>query len=1488
MLNNERVQQWITQKAVHFLSNELESNVSVENARFELFNKVTLHKVIIDDRQGDTLLIADEISTKFMPLHFLRNQFIFQQLRLTNLSLYLKNDVETGNNFDFFLALFKSKNKNKSKNILFEFKSIQLVNCNIAYTSNKKEHLADNLFDVNNIGVKNLNSRLSIDYFNNDSLSITLQDMNFVEKSGLTVKDFSAQIRGNNKELNINNLNLVLPKTDISTSSLYFNYEKLKNGGNIVDDLFFKIGLKSSEISLGDFAAFLPKLKPISKTFTISGAINGNISNLDCPALVVNYGKKSNLEGNFKFTGLPKLDQTYVSTRISNLYVLKTDFVSFITDLKGSQFAIPKELNAVETVIFTGEMNGYIANDLKATGNLQTNLGNASINMSAKRMYNEKNSFTYSGEVQTTKFRLGKFLDSKDIGDISFNLSLNGEKESKKSPVFDVKGLVAYFQYNNYTYKNIKLDGHYDENKFNGSIDLNDENGNIFINGLLDFSAELPFYDLTARVKNFQPGKMLLTQKYPDMILSFNCNINAKGNRLDNIVGNIFLDSLDIKNNEQVLFVDKFELISEVSENLSSIVISSNFINGVIEGKYNLSTFVSSIRYVASQYLPALNSGSNKALGKQTDNNFDFDLKINNLDSISNLLDLKWATSSDINIFGYYDDQTRKFRVRGIVPFLEYNEKTRLSDIDLVFENPDKAINFGIDFKYEKWNSPSVFNFSMSASAENDSLLTYLQWGNNDSIKYGGNFYAVTHFATNKNEKLMTVTDIFPSEFTLADTLWTIQQSTVIYEPGKVSINNFGLGNDNQNLKINGIASKNSSDKINLTFKNVRLGILEQLVNMSSVALDGYITGAVNVEDIFNIPIIEADLKVEEFSFNQSYWGNLNWLLKWNSSEDRLSSQMTVMDNNKQIVDLSGYIYPKNNIGLDLNIIASDLQISFLQPFLENVLQNIDGRVSTNSLRMIGPLVKPLFDGNVFLKDASIEIDYLKAKFSFSDSLKITPSSFSFKDITIYDPEKHTGKVSGNIEHDSYKNFKFQINGNFNNLLALNTQASSDANFYGKAYGTGNISLNGNSQNTTIDVGVRTEPNTRIVIPLSSYMTATESSFITYINRPVAAAVTADTTTQTHRPFIRRERAQQTKSTMTVNLQIEANDNAEIMLITDPSSGDMIRARGNGNIKLVADGASGLTIFGNYVLESGTYNFTLQNIIPKDFKIKEGSSIRWSGPPYSPEINIVAYYTVTASLLDLFDETELSSFGLGRSTVQINCLLQLSGELTSPNIKFDFELPSNDAELERRIRSVINTDEMMTRQMLYLLAFNRFLRPDYLRNNAGTSSEFSSLVSSTLSAQLNHWLSQIDDNLSMSVNYRDDTQTGLAGRSAGVGVGYEMFNNRLIFSGNVGYREDALSTSNFVGDFDLEYKLNRSGKLRAKAYSHSNDEFYLRNTTTQGVGIIYREDFNNFGQLMRDYWNKIFGKNKDKNQKKKKDKKTQQTDQEKQASENAE
>ena len=158
---------------------------------------------------------------------------------------------------------------------------------------------------------------------------------------------------------------------------------------------------------------------------------------------------------------------------------------------------------------------------------------------------------------------------------------------------------------------------------------------------------------------------------------------------------------------------------------------------------------------------------------------------------------------------------------------------------------------------------------------------------------------------------------------------------------------------------------------------------------------------------------------------------------------------------------------------------------------------------------------------------------------------------------------------------------------------------------------------------------------------------------------------------------------------------------------------------------------------------------------------------------------------------------------------------------------------------------------MMNRQIIYLLALNRFYTPEYMASTT-KGNELVSVASSTISSQLSNLLGQISDNWNIAPTFRSD-RGDFSDVEVDVALSSRLLNNRLLFNGNFGYRDNSMNTSQFVGDFDLEYLLDRGGMWRLKAYNRYNDQnYYLRTApTTQGVGVVLKRDFNSFFSFLR-------------------------------------
>jgi hypothetical protein len=269
-------------------------------------------------------------------------------------------------------------------------------------------------------------------------------------------------------------------------------------------------------------------------------------------------------------------------------------------------------------------------------------------------------------------------------------------------------------------------------------------------------------------------------------------------------------------------------------------------------------------------------------------------------------------------------------------------------------------------------------------------------------------------------------------------------------------------------------------------------------------------------------------------------------------------------------------------------------------------------------------------------------------------------------------------------------------------------------------------------------------------------------------------------------------------------------------------------------------------MIGDFVISEGTYLFTLQNVINKLFTVEKGSTVQWIGDPMAPQLNINAVYSTKTSLKPLVGNS-MQGVDLARA-VPVNCYIKLTGELMSPTVNFDVNVPQAAPEIQAIVKSALNDQQAIATQMFWLLAANTFSAED-------TGAMGASLSATTgfelLSNQLSNWLS--GDNYNIVLRYRPRTE--LTGDEVDFGFSKSWLDNRLIIEVEGGYLSDASkqatqNASNFVAEGFITWLIDPDGAFRVKGFTQTIDR-YGENQGLQesGIGVYYSESFNTFKEL---------------------------------------
>ncbi len=1455
------------------LSDLLNTRVTIGRINIGLLNRIIIDDVLLDDQDEQEMLKVTRLSAKFDIMPFFKGKISISSVQLFGFNINLqKKTPDSPPNFKFVLDAFASNDTVKKDNSLdLRINSILIRRGRMAYHVLSEEETPGK-FNAKHIHLQNIIANISLKALSKDSINLGIKRLSLDEKvSGFSLKKMSLKLVANSRQTSIDNFAIELPETSLKLDTIHLIYDSLKAFDRFTEQVRFSFRTLPSQITLKDISPFLPALSHFKEPISLDMEVKGTVNQLTCSHLEITADNRQfRLKGDVALQDLSHPQDAYVFGTLSELTATTRGVGFLVRNLSHDYNGVPPVLERLGNVSFRGEVSGYFT-DIVTYGQLHTDLGG--VNMDLKLSSDKsKGLFAYSGAVKTTDYKLGKLLANEQLGEITFNLDVHGRHVTDRLPVVELKGLIASVDYSRYRYENITLDGEYKQGGFNGKVALDDPNGSIYLNGDVNVSSRIPTFNFQAIINKLRPHDLNLTSKYPDTEFSLKLRANFTGGSVDEMIGEINVDSLEFMSPEKQYFMNNMNIRASKQNNENQLRLTSEFLTASVEGKFQYHTLPASILNIMRKYVPSLILPPKKPI--ETHNNFQFDIHIYNTDILSTIFDIPLTVYTHSTLKGYFNDPLQRLRVEGYFPRLQYKNNFIESGM-ILCENPSNHIRARV--RLTNLKKKGAVNLSLDAQAKDDNISTTLNWGNSAAVTYSGQLAAVAKFLRTEGEKplLKAMVEVKPTDIILNDTLWQIHPSQVVVDSGKVDVNNFYFSHQDRYVRINGRLSDNPQDSVKVDLKDINMGYVFDIASISDdVNFEGDATGTAYASGVFKKPVMNTRLFIKNFSLNQGRLGDLNIYGEWDNENRGIRLDASIKDISTTPSRVTGIIHPlKPESGLDLNIEANELNLKFLEHYMKSIANDIKGR-ATGKVHFYGKFKGLNLDGAV-MTDASMNFDILNTHFAIKDTILLAPTGLTFNNIHISDMEGHSGRMNGYLHFQHFKNLNYRFEIQANNMLVMNTKESTDMPFYGTVYGTGNALLTGNAiQGLDVNVAMTTNRNSIFTYINGSVASATSNQFIKFVDKTPRRTIQDSIQIISYYEQLqqkRQEAEEEQKTDIRLNILVDATPDATMKIIMDPVAGDYISGKGTGNIRTEFYNKGDVKMFGSYQINQGVYKFSLQEVIRKDFVIKNGSTITFNGAPLDANLDIQASYTVnSASLNDLIPEE--SSSIIQQPNVKVNCIMNLSGILVRPTIKLGIELPNERDEVQTLVRNYISTEEQMNMQILYLLGIGKFYTED-ARNNQN-SNVMSSVLSSTLSGQLNNALSQVFEtnnwNIGTNLSTGDKGWTDM--EVEGILSG-QLLNNRLLINGNFGYRDNPMANTNFVGDFEAEWLINRSGDIRLKAYNETNDRYYTKtNLTTQGVGIMYKKDFNKWSDLF--FWNKW----KLRNKRKQKEKSKQQTD----------
>ena len=698
------------------------------------------------------------------------------------------------------------------------------------------------------------------------------------------------------------------------------------------------------------------------------------------------------------------------------------------------------------------------------------------------------------------------------------------------------------------------------------------------------------------------------------------------------------------------------------------------------------------------------------------------------------------------------------------------------------------------------------------------------------------------------------------SRFALGGTDWNVRRSTMSFLPDNaLEIKRLAVESGDRHLYVTGRLSKDPADTLDVDLRRVNLAYIFDLVKFDDVEFDGDVTGLVKATGITSGPNAAGLLKVENFSFNKAVLGDMDLLAAWNTTVGQLDldghitgpgvPSKTVLGKtvpvDTRIVGRVNPIKRRPLYGLDLKVKTQGFNMGFVNEYLTGILDDLNGSFS-GDVHIHGPFSAIAIEGGVVVDHCTAVVPTLKVGYQFAgDSLVVTPDCFSFKNIHLYDMHattpgaNHRMVTNCEIRHEYFSDFTYDLRGRADNVLGYDVREFGDDAFYGTAYLTGDVHLNGGPGRLDVDVSGTTQPGSILVYNTTTPALLTSKDFIPFV---APKSLRADTASSA------KEVAYNSGTDVRLTFVVDVNPSATMRVLMDSRTGDYLEVHGTAAINAEYYNKGAFKMYGTYTVNDGKYRFTFPAPLHRDFKFRQGSTITFLGQPSRSLLDLKAYTTVKTNLNTLASKTTFSA-----NNTDVDCVLNIGGTVDTPRLSFDFEIPKASQDDQAMVRSLVSTEEERTQQAIYLLGIGSFYLDESVDAADTGNMAISGFLSNTLNGQINSMLGDAMGKSNWTIG--TNLSTGQAGWNevqAEGSVSGSLFQNRLLLNGTFGYRTSARNPAQagFVGDFDVQWLLTKKGTIRLKLYSQTADRYFIKSAmTTQGLGLVLKKDFNNLYEL---------------------------------------
>ena len=589
----------------------------------------------------------------------------------------------------------------------------------------------------------------------------------------------------------------------------------------------------------------------------------------------------------------------------------------------------------------------------------------------------------------------------------------------------------------------------------------------------------------------------------------------------------------------------------------------------------------------------------------------------------------------------------------------------------------------------------------------------------------------------------------------------------------------------------------------------------------------GIVNTAVKYAPTDSTFMVVADVNVDKFFYENERVGDLMFNAVYLPLEQENHQVDLHFFRDLEEISSASVFYQsgeKDSISGSLDFIQFPLNIA--DAFIPEDMAKMKGRLN-GSLDLSGSSDRPMAEGSLKMDSGAVYVGALGSTFRFDNKdIKVKNNRILFDKYGIYAFNKNPFIIDGAIDFSNIDRMTANLTMKAQNLQLLNVKKTEQSLAYGKLFVNLNSTVKGLLSELVMRGDLQLLGNTNVSYVLKDSPLAVQDRMSGLVN----FTSFADTV---RRRMPKKPPLPVGGLDMLMTIRIDPAVQMNVDLGTDDSN--KIKLEGGGDLSFQYTPQGDMFLNGRYTLSGGTIRYSIPVIPLKEFNIKEGSFVQWTGNPMDPTLNLKATERIRSSVTPMGQSSpRLVNFDVG---------IELTQKLENLGLQFTLEAPEDLAMQEELASKGI---EEQSKLAVSMLVTGMYLGGS---SNGKVNMNMGNALNSFLQSEINNIagdaLKTVDISFGMDT-YDDAGKAGSSRTDYSFRFAKRFYNNRIriILGGRISTGENINSsqTQTFIDNVSIEYRLDNSGSRYVKLFHNKNYESLLEGEIMEtGAGIVLRK-----------------------------------------------